>query len=270
MATKISVIIPTYAPKDYLWECLGSLENQTLSKDEFEVILVLNGEREPYESLIRKKLPEYSFASTLLYSTPNGVSRARNLGMEKAQGCYICFIDDDDWVSDNYLEDLLSKACSNGIVEANVKDVDEVTREESEQHFLSRAYKNYQPEKESSLFVNRSFFSSACCKLLPKNCINGQRFDTNIKRGEDSIFMYGISWKVKHVKVATPNCIYYVRKRHNSAGRRNISIVTRLYEFLSQSSKYTNMYFRHLIHNDPLFYLSRIAGTFYNKLIQQH
>lgn len=66
MATKISVIIPTYAPKDYLWECLGSLENQTLSKDEFEVILVLNGEREPYESLIRKKLPKYSFASTLL------------------------------------------------------------------------------------------------------------------------------------------------------------------------------------------------------------
>ena len=270
MATKISVIIPTYAPKDYLWECLGSLDNQTLSKDEFEVILVLNGEREPYESLIRKKLPKYSFASTLLYSTPNGVSRARNHGMEKAQGSYICFIDDDDWVSDNYLTELLSKTCDDGIVEANVKDVDEVTREESEQHFLSRAYKNYQPEKESSLFVNRSFFSSACCKLLPKNCINGQRFDTNIKRGEDSIFMYGISWKVKHVKVATPNCIYYVRKRHNSAGRRNISIVTRLYEFLSQSSKYTNMYFRHLTHNDPLFYISRIAGTFYNKLIQQH
>ena len=64
MATKISVIIPTYAPKDYLWECLDSLENQTLSKDEFEVILVLNGEREPYESMIQKKLPEYSFVST--------------------------------------------------------------------------------------------------------------------------------------------------------------------------------------------------------------
>lgn len=45
METKISVIIPTYLPKDYLWECMDSLENQTLSKDEFEVILVLNGER---------------------------------------------------------------------------------------------------------------------------------------------------------------------------------------------------------------------------------
>ena len=40
MATKISVIIPAYAPKDYLWECLDSLENQTLSKDEFEVNLM--------------------------------------------------------------------------------------------------------------------------------------------------------------------------------------------------------------------------------------
>ena len=116
MATKISVIIPTYAPKDYIWECLDSFENQTLPKEEFEVILVLNGEKEPYESLIRKKLTTYSFNSTLLYSTPNGVSRARNLGMEKAQGTYICFIDDDDWVSDNFLEELLSKACDNGIV----------------------------------------------------------------------------------------------------------------------------------------------------------
>ena len=270
MATKISVIIPTYAPKEYLWKCLDSLENQTLSKKEFEVLLVLNGEKEPYENLIRKKLKDYSFAYTLLYSTPKGVSRARNLGMEKAQGSYICFIDDDDWVSDNYLEELLSKACDNGIVVSNVKDVDEITREESEQHYISRAYKNYQSEKESSHFANRSFFSTAWCKLLPKNCINGQLFDTNIKRGEDSIFMYGISWQIKHVRITAPNCIYYVRKRQNSAGRRKISFVTKIYEFLSQSFKYTGMYIKHLTHNDPLFYLSRIAGTFYNKFIQHH
>lgn len=171
MATKISVIIPTYAPKDYLWECLGSLENQTLSKDEFEVILVLNGEREPYESLIRKKLPEYSFTCTLLYSTPNGVSRARNLGMDKAQGCYICFIDDDDWVSDNYLTELLSKACDDGIIEANVKAVDKETGEEYEQHFLSRAYRNYQPEKETSRYSNRSFSHLHVASCFLKNVL---------------------------------------------------------------------------------------------------
>ena len=270
MTIKISVIIPTYAPKDYLWECLDSLESQTLPKEEFEVILVLNGEREPYESLIRQHLHKYTFTSRILYSSTNGVSRARNLGMEKALGSYISFIDDDDWVSQNYLEGLLKEACPDGIVEANVKDVDEETKKESEQHFLSRAYKRYQPEKENSLFANRSFFSSACCKLLPMKCIQGQQFDTHIKRGEDSIFMYGISWKVKHIKVAAPNCVYYVRKRHNSAGRRSISFATKTFEFLSQSSKYTCMYLKHIRQNDLKFYLSRIAGTFYNKLIQRH
>lgn len=270
MEVKISVIIPTYAPKDYLWECLDSLEQQTLSKEDFEVILVLNGEREPYEACIKQRLQEYTFNGRLLYSTPNGVSRARNKGIENAHGQYISFIDDDDWVSTNYLAELLSHACDNGIVEANVKDVDEVTRKESELHFLSHAYKRYQPAQETNIYANRSFFSSACCKLIPIECIQKYRFDTHVKRGEDSVFMYGISWKIKHVRIAKDSCIYYVRIRKRSAGRSKISLITRWLEFFAQSFKYTSMYIKHISHNEPLFYLSRIAGTFYNKLIQQH
>lgn len=49
---KISVIIPTYKPKAYLWECLDSLVAQTFAKKDFEVLLVLNGCLEPYRSEI--------------------------------------------------------------------------------------------------------------------------------------------------------------------------------------------------------------------------
>jgi len=266
---QISIIIPTYAPKKYLWTCLDSIEKQTLSKTEFEVILVLNGERQPYEDTINQRLRQYSFTCLLLYSSPKGVSRARNLGMKKAKGNYICFIDDDDWVSPTYLESLLSKASNDAMVVANVKEMDEKTQEISGQHFLGRAYDNYLPDKERSRFANRSFFSSACCKLLPKDCIGDQQFDTKVQRGEDSIFMFGISWRVKQIKVAKPSCIYYVRKRRQSAGRRNISFSTKTFEFLSQSNKYTYMYLKHALHNDFLFYLTRIAGTFYNKFIQK-
>ena len=68
MNPKISVIIPTYTPKDYLWDCLKSLEQQNLSKEYFEVILVLNGEQEPYFSLIteRKKKLFISFKTAVL------------------------------------------------------------------------------------------------------------------------------------------------------------------------------------------------------------
>ena len=49
----LTVIIPTYIPKDYLWDCLDSIEKQSLDKDKFQVIIVLNGEKEPYWSKIR-------------------------------------------------------------------------------------------------------------------------------------------------------------------------------------------------------------------------
>ena len=63
---KISVIIPTYKPKEYLWECLDSLYNQTLSKQDFEVLLVLNGCDEPYKSNIRKYINNHCDFNTLL------------------------------------------------------------------------------------------------------------------------------------------------------------------------------------------------------------
>lgn len=50
---KISVIVPTFKPKDYLWECLDSLVAQTLAKDDFGVLIVLNGCLEPYRSEIK-------------------------------------------------------------------------------------------------------------------------------------------------------------------------------------------------------------------------
>ena len=49
----ISVIIPTYKPGNYIIECLKSLANQTLSPNCFEIIIVLNGCREPYEEFVK-------------------------------------------------------------------------------------------------------------------------------------------------------------------------------------------------------------------------
>ena len=55
---KISVIIPTYKPQDYLWECLKSLVAQTFPKEDFEVILVLNGCCEPWKSNIQQYIDD--------------------------------------------------------------------------------------------------------------------------------------------------------------------------------------------------------------------
>ncbi len=48
----ISVIIPTYKPEDYLFDCLFSIKNQTISHESFEIIIVLNGCKYPYQEQI--------------------------------------------------------------------------------------------------------------------------------------------------------------------------------------------------------------------------
>lgn len=56
---QISVIIPSYKPKEYLWECLDSLCKQTMDKRQFEILLILNGCCEPFKSQIEKYITEY-------------------------------------------------------------------------------------------------------------------------------------------------------------------------------------------------------------------
>lgn len=83
---KISVIIPTYKPQNYLWDCLASLVAQTFPKDDFEVILVLNGCNEPYKSAIEKYIAEMmqGMHVNLIHAEKPGVSNARNIEIGRA------------------------------------------------------------------------------------------------------------------------------------------------------------------------------------------
>ena len=107
----ISVIIPTYKPQSYLWECLDSLRCQTFPVDNFEVLLILNGCRDPYQSQIEDYLLKSGMTNVRIIQTDQaGVSNARNMGLDNAIGDYVAFVDDDDYVSPTYLEELYAKA----------------------------------------------------------------------------------------------------------------------------------------------------------------
>ena len=56
---EISVIIPTYKPDYYIWECLDSVKEQTLNKNSFEVLIILNGEKEPHYNNILNYIRKY-------------------------------------------------------------------------------------------------------------------------------------------------------------------------------------------------------------------
>ena len=129
----ISVIVPTYRPGPYIWKCLDSLCAQTLSAKEFEIIIVINGCNEPYVSQIAQYAALHPNHQLVIRQTDEaGVSRARNLGLEACHGLYVTMIDDDDWVSPEYLQAMMQKAEEDHIVVADLRLIEETTGREKD------------------------------------------------------------------------------------------------------------------------------------------
>lgn len=101
----VTVIVPVYNTEKFLEQCLESIRAQTY--DNLEIILVDDGSTDKSGNICDKyaKIDE----RFVVYHTENkGVSSARNLGIQKASGSYIGFVDCDDWISEGMYEYLYS------------------------------------------------------------------------------------------------------------------------------------------------------------------
>lgn len=257
---KVSVIIPTYCPKDYLWGTLESLLKQTLAASDFEVIIVLNGPRTPYESQIQNYMEciGNGLNIQLLTTDTPGVSNARNLAIAVARGQYLCFIDDDDWVSSCYLEDLLQKAETDAIVVSNVKNYNQHDGSYSED-YLARAYQRCLQVSNVTLTSGRSLLSSSCCKIIPRAVIGDDRYDTSITHGEDALFMTTISPRIKAIRLSSPDAIYYRRVHPASASRHSRSLMLRLSNTTRLFLRYLRMFFQPKRY-DTTFIITRLIA----------
>ena len=99
----ISVIIPVYNVEKYLEECLDSVLRQ--SYQDFEVLLIDDGSKDGSGKICDAYASKDSRFS-VIHKENGGVSSARNLGLKKAKGEYIAFVDSDDIIADDYLEKL--------------------------------------------------------------------------------------------------------------------------------------------------------------------
>ena len=100
----VSIIIPVYNCEKYITICLDSLINQTYSN--IEIILVNDGSNDRSEDVIREFAKNDNRIK--LYNQINqGVSVARNTGLDKATGEYIMFVDADDYIELDMVDELI-------------------------------------------------------------------------------------------------------------------------------------------------------------------
>ncbi len=104
---EISVIVPIYNVEEYLNKCLDSILHQTFTN--YELILIDDGSTDS-SSQIADEYAVKDDRIRVIHKKNGGLSDARNYGLDKATGKYICFIDSDDWIEETYLEELLHLA----------------------------------------------------------------------------------------------------------------------------------------------------------------
>lgn len=266
---EVSVIIPTYKPGQYFSDCLESLSRQTLSPELFEIIIILNGCDEPWHSKINRLRKKFlsNFNVILIQTEQGGVSNARNIGIETSKGKFITFIDDDDYVSVAYLEELLNNSSHDCVALTDAVYFDDVSGEENRQNAHHLNFIKNRNRKKLSLFGTRVFFNGPVMKLIHRDIIGKRRFDIRFANGEDNLMMLNISDRIKKVCLTSPKAVYYRRIRKNSATTRHRSKWNKVSISCKLMGQYLVYYIQNPFKYNLPFVLSRFAAEIKSMII---
>lgn len=188
---KVSVIIPAYNVEDYLEECLDSIVNQSLK--DIEIICINDGSTDSSLEIFNRYASIYD--NIKVFSQENkGLGATRNRGIDLAEGEYIYFMDSDDILELNALEELyrLSKEKETDFIMFKLINFDDETKEKSR--------KKYYDMKKLKNMVGDNVFNykdlgeyvfylavSAPGKFFKSSFIENLRFPENILF-EDKVF----------------------------------------------------------------------------------
>ncbi|MEG1441955.1 MAG: glycosyltransferase [Oscillospiraceae bacterium] len=114
---KISIVIPVYNTAEYLEKCLESVVNQTYKN--LDIIIINDGSTDNSADII-EKYDKQDDRITVVNTENNGVSKARNIGIDLSNGEYIWFIDSDDFLYPESVEKLYNSIGSCDMAASNV------------------------------------------------------------------------------------------------------------------------------------------------------
>jgi poly(ribitol-phosphate) beta-N-acetylglucosaminyltransferase len=232
----ISVITPSYKGEKHISKLLDSIKNQELPYNLFEVIIVINGVLDGTYQIIKdfeEKNPDINIK--ISYTERASASHARNIAISEASRKYSTFIDDDDYISSNYLKELYNHASENRIVIAGFFDVDENTGKLSHSYVTPELLSNSgvvdDPYKKLV-----GILTMCTCKLILTDKLKKVKFNDKLKSGVDTPFyckLYAENKFEFYVIGKEKEAIYYRIYRDDSLSRRALSYQFNVLERLS-------------------------------------
>ncbi|WP_111672220.1 glycosyltransferase family 2 protein [Algoriphagus litoralis] len=235
---KVSIIIPVFNVEGYISDCLQSILGQSYRN--YELLLINDGSTDQSGKICN------NFASSdsriQIFNQENrGVSEARNFGLKKALGDWICFVDGDDELYPNCLEGIFGSVDSlksEVIVARSFTFKDGVVQNERysfDDSFLIVQYDG------NHLISKKSYIRGSVCGCLFSRKFlfdNDVVFPIGLKNGEDSIFMFLAYIYAKEIQFID-QIFYLVKEREGSASRkRSVNNVYRMIDNIKYIYQY--------------------------------
>ena len=209
----VSVVVPTYNFGKYISKCVDSILKQ--SYDNIEIIIVNDGSTDDTKNIL-EELRKGNANIKVINKANEGVSTARNIGLEIASGEYIIFVDGDDYLSEDAVEYLV------GLVDKPKADFGlskNCFMREGEYQVVSDNIKELGPQDATTLLLSPALIVGCWNKIYRKSVLDKYsiRFNPELFYGEGLRFINQMAMISNKVVVGERKVYFYRRNNYSSA-----------------------------------------------------
>ena len=219
---KVSVIVPVYKAEAYLHRCVDSILAQTLT--DFEILLIDDGSPDKSGDICDEYAKKDS-RIRVFHKDNSGVSSARNVGLDNAKGEYILFVDSDDWIDVDHLNNYINHKAD--IVFQGYKKINSINQ------IINETKCNLEESSNSSrigeiidrLIFKYQIFGFTWSKIFKRKIINENniRFKNGISIKEDELFTIEYCMHINSIKVLSTTSYNYFYNINSLSQRKYIN-----------------------------------------------
>lgn len=283
---KISVIIPIFNVEKFIGKCLESILNQNLTN--IEILCIDDASTDSSLEVVKKYAKQDSRIKIIHNETNRGQGFCRNIGINKAKGNFICFIDSDDWINADTLEKMYYEAETNklDLVICKLICYDNNEKKLYNTNYYDMKFLDYFSKKIFNHWDIKdsitSFAVMPCNKLYSKKLIieNKIFFPEKYKMFEDNPFFYDVILNSNKI-MFIPEYLYNKRMHEKSITylKDTLLDIFGIYEDIFKIFKKNNVFelYKTILYNNLAYVFKlwfdeisydddRLKNSFYNNI----
>ena len=262
MEELISIVVPIYKVENYIDKCIESIINQTYKN--VEILLIDDGSPDNCPKICENYSKKDSRIK-VYHKENGGLSDARNYGIERSKGKYICFIDSDDFVHEKFIE-ILYKNIKKYNADISICH-----------HYKFKDYSetnNYLPKEETEVYTGLEMLNNlydnylnnivAWNKLYKRKLFDKIRYPKG-KKLEDAYIIHKLYNNSKKVVITNLELYYYIQRDNSIMGTLNTSALVEQ-DLLIERIRYLE---ENKLKNEPVYentikkFIDRLYDNYY-------